>query len=88
MKCALQQDEAVAFAVGAIVLAKAQRGMADKSTLGTKEYWVATNPNIAPRVANTCWALYKEHGASDARLLSVCLGNLTDYSPLISLPVP
>jgi len=88
MKCADEQDEAVSSSIGAIEVAEAQRGMTNKEKLGRKEYYVATNPEIVPRVLNTCWALYKEHGAADARILSVCLGNLTDYSPLVPLPVP
>ena len=88
MKCATEQDEAVSSSIGAIEIARAQRAMASKERLGRKEYYVATNPEIVQGVLNTCWALYKEHGAADARILSVCLGNLTDYSPLVPLPVP
>jgi len=87
-KCASEQDDAVEAAVMALHIAAAQAAMKDKDKLGLKEHYVATNPAIAPRVQNACWALYKEHGATDARILSVCLGNLTDYSPLIPLPVP
>lgn len=87
-KCASEQDDAVEAAVLAIYLAAAQAEMKDKDKLGLKERYVATNPDVAPRVENACWALYKEHGAADARILSVCLGNLTDFSPLIPLPVP
>ena len=88
MRCAAEQDKAVSSSIGAIEVADAQRGMANKGRLGRKEYYVATNPEIVPRILNKCWALYKEHGAADARILSVCLGNLTDYSPLVPLPVP
>lgn len=87
-KCALEQDEAVRFAVSALVIARDQQRMPNKDSLGLKEHWVATNPEIVPRVLNECWALYREHGAEDARLLSICLGNLTDASPLVPLPVP
>ncbi|HEY0164541.1 MAG TPA: hypothetical protein VGB39_04115, partial [Sphingomicrobium sp.] len=80
--------DAVEGAVMAVHVAAAQAQMKDKDSLGNKENYVATNPAIAPRVENICWALYKEHGAADARILSVCLGNLTDFSPLIPLPVP
>ena len=87
-KCASEQDDAIEASVMALNLAAAQAEMKDKGRLGLKEHYVATNPAIAPRVENACWALYKEHGAADARILSVCLGNLTDFSPLIPLPVP
>lgn len=86
-KCASEQDEAVRASVMALNIAAAQAGMKDKESLGRKERYVANNPDVARAVVDTCWALYKEHGASDARLLSVCLGNLTDYSPLATLPV-
>jgi hypothetical protein len=87
MECADKQDEAVEASVLAIHVASAQAEMTNKDALGTKERWVAMNPDIAPRVTKECWSLYEEHGASDARILAVCLGNLTDYSPLIQLPV-
>jgi hypothetical protein len=86
-KCAAEQDDAVESAVAALFIAAGQAAMKDKSTLGRKEYYVATNPRVAYKVRSACWALYDEHGASDARILSVCLGNLTDYSPLATLPV-
>jgi hypothetical protein len=86
--CASEQDGAVEGAVIALNVATAQAEMKDKDRLGLKEHYVATNPAIASGVENACWSLYKEHGAADARILSVCLGNLTDYSPLIPLPVP
>ena len=84
---ASEQDDAVQASIMALELAAAQAEMKDKDRLGLKEKYVATNPEIVPRVQNACWALYKEHGAADVRILSVCLGNLTDYSPLIPLPV-
>jgi hypothetical protein len=87
-KCASEQDDAVEGAVWALNIAASQAEMKDKHGLGLKEHYVATNPEITPRVVSTCWALYEEHGAADARILSVCLGNLTDFSPLIPLPVP
>jgi hypothetical protein len=87
-QCASAQDDAVQSSVMALMVATAQAAMKDKDKLGTKEYYVATNPDIARRVVSSCWALYKEHGAADARILSVCLGNLTDFSPLVPLPVP
>lgn len=87
-KCAFEQDEAVAGAVGAVFIAESQRDMRDKSDLTPKERALAFDPAILPRVLNACWALYKEHGAADARILSVCLGNLTDFSPLVPVPVP
>jgi hypothetical protein len=71
----------------ALNIAAAQAAMKNKDTLGRKERYVATNPNVARAVVSSCWALYTEHGAADARVLSVCLGNLTDYSPLARLPV-
>jgi hypothetical protein len=88
LQCASEQDDAVEGAVLALDIASDQARMRDKSSLGIKEHFVATNPEVAPRVAKFCWALYKDHGAADARILSVCLGNLTDYSPLLPLPVP
>jgi hypothetical protein len=87
-KCASEQDEAVQSSVMALNIAAAQAAMKNKETLGRKERYVATNPDIARAAVSSCWALYKEHGAADARVLSVCLGNLTDYSPLATLPVP
>ena len=87
-KCASEHDDAVEAGVLVLNISAAQADMKDKDRLGLKEHYVATDPTITPRVANTCWALYKEHGAEDARILSICLGNLTDYSPLIPLPVP
>jgi len=85
--CSIQQDEAVQSSVMALNIAAAQAGLKNKDSLGRKERYVATNPDVARAVVTSCWALYKEHGASDARVLSVCLGNLTDYSPLATLPV-
>ena len=87
-RCASEQDIAVEGSIMALNVVAAQSQMKDKDRLGLKERHVASDPMIAPRVENTCWALYKEHGAADARILSVCLGNLTDFSPLIPLPVP
>lgn len=87
-KCAFEQDQAVLGAVAAIFLAEGLRGTPNKNSLTPKERELVFDPAILPRVLNTCWSLYKEHGASDARILSVCLGNLTDYSPLIPLPAP
>lgn len=87
-ECASEQDDAVQASVLALQVATDQAEMKDKDGLGKKEQYVATNPEIVPRVQAACWALYREHGAADARILSVCLGNLTDYSPLIPLPVP
>jgi len=85
--CAAKQDEAISSSVLAIHLSSGQARMQDVGTLSLKERWVAMNPEIAPRVTNECWKLYNEHGGADARILSVCLGNLTDYSPLIPVPV-
>jgi hypothetical protein len=86
--CASEQDAAVGAAIGAIFLAESQRDMRDKSGLTPKERALAFDPALLSRVLNTCWSLYKEHGAADARILSVCLGNLTDFSPLVPVPVP
>jgi hypothetical protein len=86
VECASKPDEAIEASVIAIHFASAQSEMTNKDSLGAKERWVAMNPNIAPRVTKQCWALYEEHGAVDARILAVCLGNLTDYSPHIKLP--
>ena len=85
--CAAKQDEAISSSVLAIHLSSGQAKMQDMGTLSVKERWVALNPEIAPRVTRECWELYNEHGGEDARILSVCLGNLTDYSPLIPVPV-
>ncbi len=87
-RCALEQDEAVQFATLALVTADAQRRMPNKATLGLKEQWVASNPQIVPQVLNECWGLYRQHGAEDARILSTCLASLTDASPLVRVPVP
>lgn len=86
--CANEQDEAVRAAVTALVVAADQHNMPNKESLGLKERWVAEHPAIVSQLRSYCWALYRAHGAGDARLLAVCLGNLTDYSPLIALPVP
>ena len=75
-------------AVSALNVAAAQHQMADKDRLGLKEHWVAENPEIVSHVRSYCWNLYKVHGNADARLLAICFGNLTDYSPLVPLPVP
>ena len=88
LKCTAEQDDAVEASVLALKVAVDQAAMTDKKRLGLKEHYVATNPIVATSVENACWALYKAHGSQDARILSVCLGNLTDYSPLIPLPVP
>lgn len=71
----------------ALNIAASQAAMKNKESLGRKERYVAMNPDVARKVVDSCWALYKEHGGSDARVLSVCLGNLTDYSSLATLPV-
>ncbi len=76
------------FATMALVTADAQRRMPNKATLGLKEQWVASNPQIVPQVLNECWGLYRQHGAEDARILSTCLASLTDASPLVPIPVP
>jgi hypothetical protein len=85
--CARAQDDAVQSSILALYVAYDQQKMKDKSVLGQKERHVAENPEIIPRVLNECWQLYKAHGGQDVRILAVCLGNLTDFSPLISLPV-
>jgi hypothetical protein len=85
--CAREQDHAVHSSVLAWLLVGEQRRMPDKSQLGTKERWVAEHPEIATGARAYCWALYNAHGRMDARLLSVCLGNLTDFTPLVDLPV-
>jgi hypothetical protein len=85
--CAQDQDDAVHSAVLAILTVHLQRAMPDKSTLERSEYWVATNPDVAAGVVRDCWALYREHSASDARILSVCLGNLV-RGTLLDEPVP
>jgi hypothetical protein len=86
--CAAEQDEAVLNTVSALNIASAQHQMTNKEVLGLKERWVADNPEIVLHVRSYCWNLYKVHGKSDARLLATCFGNLTDFSPLVPLPVP
>jgi hypothetical protein len=85
--CANDQDEAVHAVVLALLVADAQQHMTNKDRLGRKERWVANHPEIVSHTRSYCWRLYAAHGGMDARLLAVCLGNLTDFSPLESLPV-
>lgn len=87
-KCTSEQDDAVLSSLMALETAAAQSGIVDKSELGRKERYVAENPVILAQVEAAFRSLYKEHGSRDARILSICFGNLTDYSPLITLPVP
>lgn len=60
--------------------------MADHSRLSLREQEVARNPKLRESIVRHCFGLYAEHGRKDARLLAVCLGNLSEFSPLVSIP--
>jgi hypothetical protein len=87
-RCAQEQDESVRVAVLTLMLLQDQSEMPDKSTLSDKERRVADDPQLAEDGKTYCWSIYNAHGAIDARLLSLCLGNLTDFSQLVPTPVP
>jgi hypothetical protein len=55
--------------------------------LGQTERWIADNPDVAARIRAYCWSLYTDHGSGDARILGSCLGNLSQYTALVRLPV-
>ena len=62
--------------------------MTDQSSLSLREREVANNPQLRVDVLTYCSNLYADHGNQDARVLAVCLGNLSEFSPLIAIPVP
>jgi hypothetical protein len=86
--CARKQDEAVQAVFFAIDISNAQQGMTDQSRLSLREREVASHPQLRHDIIQHCFRLYSEHGMNDARLLAACLGNLSDFSPLVSIPVP
>jgi hypothetical protein len=86
--CAREQDEAVQSAFFAILISKAQQEMTDQNQLSLREREVARNPQLRTKIVRYCSRLYADHGKQDARLLAVCLGNLSEFSPLVEIPVP
>lgn len=86
--CAGAQDEAVQQVVLALMASKAQQDMVDQTALSRRESEVARNPALRSRIIRYCAHLYDDHGGRDARILAVCLGNLSDFSPLVPIPVP
>lgn len=86
--CARKQDEAVQAVFFAIDISKAQQKMTDQSRLSLREREVASDPQLRTRIIRYCTNLYAEHGHEDARILATCLGNLSEFSPLVPIPVP
>jgi len=86
--CAHKQDTAVQSVFFAIDISKAQQKMRDQSTLSLREREVALNPQIRTDIIRYCSRLYADHGKRDARILAVCFGNLSEFSPLVAIPVP
>jgi hypothetical protein len=86
--CAHEQDEALQAVFFAIDISNAQQGMTDRSRLSLREREVASHPQLRHHIVQHCFRLYSEHGMNDARLLAACLGNLSDFSPLVPIPVP
>jgi hypothetical protein len=86
--CASKQDEAVQSVFFALNISKAQQKMADQSRLSLREHEAARNPQLRTDIIRHCTGLYADHGKQDARLLAVCLGNLSEFSPLVPIPVP
>lgn len=84
--CAQKQDEAIQSVFFALTVAEAQRQTKDRTGLSSREQEVASNPQVASAIRRYCWNLYVEHGRQDVRVLAVCLGNLTEFSPLVSIP--
>jgi hypothetical protein len=87
LDCGREQDEAVQNVSLALMVAKAQSEMQDQRRLTPKEREVAGDPILRSKVVRYCWKLYQSHGGRDARVLAVCLGNLTEFSPLVPIPV-
>lgn len=86
--CASAQDEAVLNVFFALRVSKAQQEMVDRSRLSPREFEVAQNPELRSKVIRYCSRLYADHGNQDARILAVCLGNLSEFSPLVAIQVP
>jgi hypothetical protein len=86
LTCARKQDEAIQNVFFAISISEAQQKMTDQSSLSLREREVARNPQLKAEVLAYCSNLYSDHGNQDARLLAACLGNLSEYSPLIGIP--
>lgn len=86
--CAREQDEAVQNVFFALTVSKAQQKMVDQSRLSPRELEVARNPELRSKVIRYCSRLYANHGNQDARILAACLGNLSEFSPLVPVPVP
>jgi hypothetical protein len=62
--------------------------MVDQNGLSLRERVVARNPQLRSDIIRYCTRLYADHGKQDVRLLAVCLGNLSEFSPLVTIPVP
>jgi hypothetical protein len=88
LTCARKQDEAIQAVFFAIDISERQQKMTDQSSLSLREREVANNPQLRVDVLAYCSNLYADHGNQDARVLAVCLGNLSEFSPLIAIPVP
>ncbi|MBB5714165.1 hypothetical protein FHS94_000988 [Sphingomonas aerophila] len=86
--CARAQDEAIQNVFFALTISKAQQSMANQSELSPREFEVARNPELRSTVIRYCSRLYADHGQQDVRVLAACLGNLSDFSPLVAVPVP
>lgn len=86
--CARAQDEAVQNVLFALTVSKAQQKMVDQSRLSPREAEVVRNPELRSTVIRYCSRLYADHGNQDARVLATCLGNLSEFSPLVAIPVP
>ena len=86
--CSQEQDDALHSAAATLMNVETQRRMPNKSSLSDKERRVADDPRIVSQARSYCWSLYDAHGGRDARLLAICLSNLTDSSSLVPIPVP
>lgn len=86
--CTRAQEEAVQNVFFALTVSKAQQKMVDQSGLSSRELEVAQNPKLRSTVIRYCSNLYADHGNQDARVLAACLGNLSEFSPLVAVPVP
>lgn len=86
--CARKQDEAVQSVFFALDISKPQQKMADQSDLSLRERVVARDPQLRSDIIRNCSRLYREHGKQDVRVLAICLGNLSEYSPLVAIPAP
>lgn len=86
-RCAAEQDSALHASVVTLYFARDLKTVSEMDELDNKARWLAHNPDIVEQAIKECWALYGDHGSNDTRILAVCLGNLSDSSWLIELPV-